>query len=175
MSEQLLAVEEGALPSRALLYCSDTRSTFMCWTNTEKKKPGWRQTLLTKSCLQSICTTYTAALSGASIHLYLMNFDPWGMPITKGMWQQGTSKASEGVSVLSLTHSWLGTTLAAVIQLIFLAAIAFNWSHSGPLPWPSADERPHSLLHYPLRSQDCWQWRCETTVESYYRLHNWNI
>lgn len=31
--------------------------------------------------------------------------------------------------------------------------MAFNWSHSGPLPWPSADERAHSLLHYPLSFQ----------------------
>lgn len=49
-----------------------------------------------------------------------------------------------------ITRRHKRTTLHTFIQLIFLAAIAFNWSHSGPLPWPGADERSHSLLHYPL-------------------------
>lgn len=31
-------------------------------------------------------------------------------------------------------HRHKGTTLHTFIQLIFLAVIAFNWSHSGPLP-----------------------------------------
>lgn len=44
-------------------------------------------------------------------------------------------------------------TLRTFIQLISLAVIAFNWSHSGPLSWPSADERAHSPLHYTASSQ----------------------
>lgn len=76
------------------------------------------------------------------------------------------------------THSVIWhrcTTHCIFIQLIFLAAVAFNWSHSGPLPWPSADERTHSLLHYPLSFQGCWQWSWERTVKDYYGLTNWKL
>lgn len=67
------------------------------------------------------------------------------------------------------------TTLPTFIQLIFLAAISFNCSHSGPLPWPSADERAHSVLHYPLSFQHCRQWSWERTVKGYYRPDNWKM
>lgn len=43
------------------------------------------------------------------------------------------------------------------VPLIFLAAPALNWSHSGPLPWPSADERTYSGRHYPPSFQGCSQ------------------
>lgn len=112
-----------------------------------------------------------------------------GMLLFRGMQQQEGRLGADRYSKPAPTHAHTilahtdthtmphtqCTTLPTFIQLIFLAAIAFNWSHSGPLPWPSADERAHSVLHYPLSFQHCRQWSWERTVKGYYRPDNWKM
>lgn len=52
------------------------------------------------------------------------------------------------------THHHIHTAHAPHIYSIdFLSGTSFNWSHPGPVPWPGADERAHSPLHYPLSLQ----------------------
>lgn len=136
-----------AMPCSWMLRCR-LRNAHTCQSSCSRR---WRWERGRPDSFRSVLR-YLDALSPTAPHVFtateaapcLLTFDPICV-------RWNAAHRSEGGPGL-----WAHTasTLCTFIQLISFAAVAFNWSHSGPLSWPSADERAHSpTLHYPASSQ----------------------